>query len=110
MSNSVELNDERFPNPFFIKELSLPVVCILGNLEISNGIQMLSETQIAHPIKYILAMQFLSFGGISGLAQSASFLSPVGLSVKKYLLGKIILSLILTIFAALLLIIFPYQY
>lgn len=94
----------------FMKELSLPIVCILGNLEISNGIQLLSEVPMDNPVKYIIAMQFLTFGGICGLMQSASFLTPAGLSVKKYLIGKIILSGILTLFAVLLLIIFPYQY
>lgn len=94
----------------FVKNLSLPGLCLLGNLEISNGMKLLSEFQISNEIKYIIAIQFLSFGGISGLVQSASFLTSSQLSVKKYLLGKILLSCILTAFAALLPIILPNQH
>ena len=94
----------------FIKNLSLPGLCLLGNLEISNGITILSDFHISNVTKYIIAIQFLSFGGISGMAQTASFLTPAGLSIKKYLLGKAVLSGILTLCAVILPIILPYQH
>lgn len=69
-------------------------IIVLGNLEITNGIQLLLHAQhINSEIKYLLTLQFLSFGGCSGLAQTASLLKTSGLPVKYYLLGKIILSL-----------------
>lgn len=78
---------------------SLSALLILGNLEISNGILLLSEYELSNQAKYILAIQLLSFGGICGLAQTASFLTPARLSTSKYVLGKTALSIILSIIA-----------
>lgn len=69
----------------------------LGNLEITNGINLLSECDIADNIRYILAIQLLSFGGLSGIAQASSILSDSGLSIYKYIIGKAVLSLLLTL-------------
>ena len=93
----------------YVTNVNFPIVCVLGNLEISNGITLLSEFQTTDLITYLLMIQFLSFGGISGLAQTASFLSPARLSVKKYILGKIALSGILTSIAILFAIIYQNQ-
>ena len=90
----------------FVTKLELPQLFILGNLEITNGIHLLSEN-ISQPfIKTVLAIQFLTFGGLSGLAQSASFLSSSGLSMVKYTVGKLMLSGSITIIAAVYLLIF----
>ncbi len=70
---------------------------ILENLEITNGIQLLSQSHANEPTTYILAIQLLSFGGLSGLAQTASIFSETGLSIYKYIIGKVLLSLLLTL-------------
>ena len=70
---------------------------ILKNLEISNGINLLSQNVYSQNITYILVIQLLSFGGLSGLAQTASLLEANGLSTYKYIIGKVILSLLLTL-------------
>ncbi len=70
---------------------------LLGNLEITNGINLLSECDIAESLKYIVAIQLLSFGGLSGIAQTGSILSGSGLSIYKYIIGKAVLSLLLTL-------------
>ncbi len=68
-------------------------VILLGNLEITNGIQLLSQSDyLSIQSKYMIAIQLLSFGGISGLVQTASILKPSGLSMKNYVIGKILLS------------------
>ena len=68
-------------------------IVLLGNLEITNGIQLLSQSNhLSIQSKYLIAIQLLAFGGISGLAQTASILKPSGLSVKHYVIGKILLS------------------
>ena len=69
---------------------------ILGNMEITNGIQLLSTSDITTNITYISAIQLLSFGGLSGIAQTGSILSDSGLSLHKYIIGKAVLSLLLT--------------
>ncbi|MBQ2706130.1 MAG: transporter, partial [Agathobacter sp.] len=63
----------------------------------SNGIQLISQNAFSEGVKYILAIQALSFGGLSGLAQTASLLETSGLSTYKYIIGKVILSLLLTL-------------
>lgn len=74
----------------FIPTNSVFSVILLGNLEITNGIQILSNHST--PSKYIIAIQLLSFGGLSGLAQTASILKSSGLSIKHYAIGKMLLS------------------
>lgn len=85
----------------FIHSVSITELLIIGNLEITNGILLLSQQTLPLSVRYILAIQLLSFGGISGLAQTASIIKPAGLSVKVYLLGKLGLSLFLTLCASL---------
>lgn len=69
----------------------------LNNMEITNGITALSKSAFSDGITYILAIQLLSFGGMSGLAQTASLLEDANLSMHKYIIGKVILSLFLTL-------------
>lgn len=75
----------------------LPLTLLLGNLEITNGINLLSDVEIDNKFKYIATIQLLSFGGLSGIAQTASILSEAGLSMHKYIIGKASLSLLLTL-------------
>lgn len=77
--------------------LSIPFAVILGNLEITNGIHLISKLDVNQSLKYILAIQLLSFGGLSGIAQTGSIFSKTGLSLRKYIIGKAILSLLLTL-------------
>jgi len=72
---------------------------LLENIEITNGIELLKEMKIKLQYRYIIFIQILSLGGISGLAQSASFLKPSKLSVHKYIIGKVILSLLVSFIA-----------
>ena len=88
----------------FINELSSttlatssPLTLLVCNLEITNGIHLLSECEWLQYWKYVAAIQLLSFGGASGIAQSSSILSEAKLSIPKYIIGKAILSLLLTL-------------
>ena len=84
-----------FPSP------SLPFQILLENLEISNGIQLLANSQEANIITskntYVIAIQLLSFGGLSGIAQTKSIFADSHLSIYKYIIGKVTLSLLLTL-------------
>lgn len=80
-----------------VNEPPMLVTFLLGNLEITNGINLLSECNISESLKYIAAIQSLSFGGLSGIAQTGSILSVSGLSIHKYIIGKAALSLLLTL-------------
>lgn len=77
--------------------MPFPLTLLVCNLEITNGIHLLSECEFMTNIKYITAIQLLSFGGVSGIAQTSSILSEAKLSVPKYIIGKAVLSLLLTL-------------
>ena len=77
---------------------SIPALLLMGNLEITNGITLLSQSQLpSEELRYLIMVQFLSFGGLSGIAQTASIMKPSGLPVKDYVIGKMILTLLLLI-------------
>lgn len=60
---------------------------IAGILEVTNGMGRLTS---ADKINYPVICAVISWGGLSIHAQSASFISGAGLSVGKYLVGKLI--------------------
>lgn len=102
----------------FFTEASLPFTMLIANLEITNGIQLLSNSHLSAKTTYILAIQLLSFGGFSGITQTGSVFSNTTvsasdtehsnfvlsnscsdkktLSIYKYIIGKATLSLSLT--------------
>ena len=67
---------------------------LIGNMEITNGSTLFSKYNIDIRLKYICTIQLLSLGGLSGLAQTASILQGSGLSIKTYICGKCLLSII----------------
>lgn len=80
-----------FSNPI------LPLTIILENLEITNGIRFLKNNCLSETTTYIIAIQLLSFGGLSGIAQTSSIFADSKLSIHKYIIGKVTLSLLLTL-------------
>lgn len=81
----------------FLTHPPLWLSIFLCNFEITNGINLLSQCNMQSYIVYILAIQLLSFGGLSGIAQAGAILSDAGLSMRKYIIGKAALSLLLTL-------------
>ena len=77
-----------------------PAHCFLvtatGFLEVTNGISLLSTIPCSRQWKAFGAVLFLSWGGLSGIFQVSSILSPTGLSIRYYVLQKLLL-LLLTI-------------
>ena len=60
-----------------------------GCMEVTNGIAMLGQSDIAFHYQYLLALFFLSLNGICGLFQTASVLSRTDLSMKDYCKHKL---------------------
>lgn len=65
---------------------------LIGCTEVTNGMAELSGAVCLASTKYLLAILFLSWNGISGLFQTASILSGTDLSIKQYLTAKLCLS------------------
>ena len=76
----------------------IKAICI-GAIELTNGIHFLSTTSLPLESKYVLAMCFTSFGGLSGIAQTSAMIKDTNLSMKKYIWGKLILCTITGILA-----------
>ena len=76
------------PIPDFIK------TCCIGIVELTNGIHFLSTTTLCPESKYVLAMIFTAFGGLSGIAQTSAMIKDTGLSMKKYIFWKLVLCII----------------
>lgn len=79
----------------------LPCCCI-GLLEVTNGIYAVSGTEwpIAH--QYLSAMAMVSFGGISGICQTASMLSKLHCRIHTYVIFKLLNAMTATLLTAVL--------
>jgi hypothetical protein len=66
----------------------------IGVIELTNGIHYLSSTAMTTESKYVLAMMFTAFGGLSGVAQTSAMIKGTGLSMKKYVCLKLVLCII----------------
>ena len=76
------------------KIIDAAIMILLENvLEITNGINCLANTDWSIQTKYILAMTATAFGGLSGIAQTSSMVKGTSLSMKKYCLVKLFLTL-----------------
>lgn len=74
-------------------------LCCIGFTELTNGIHMLSASTLPTTFKYVLAMVYTAFGGISGLAQTSAMIKDTHLSMKKYIFWKVILCIVTGILA-----------
>ena len=66
-----------------------PLKNILGaSLEITAGVQAVSQSALSFPVKYLCLLALCSFGGICGLMQTLSVcpMNPAGL--RQYLKAK----------------------
>jgi sporulation integral membrane protein YlbJ len=67
---------------------------ISGFLELTNGINLVSELDISLKLKVALTSLILNFSGLSIIFQSVSILSNYKLNIKKILIIKLIFSLL----------------
>ncbi|MGN0350533.1 MAG: nucleoside recognition domain-containing protein [Roseburia sp.] len=72
---------------------------LIGSIELTNGIAAISNLSISPTWKYITAMAFTAFGGISGLAQTFSMTKDCHFSKKNYLYTKLLLMFCTIVFA-----------
>lgn len=67
---------------------------VMGILEITTGIDQICKIRMDNNIKIVLVSVLTSFGGLSGLAQTKSVLGESRLSIKTYLLVKLLCAFI----------------
>lgn len=78
-----------------------------GITEITNGIYLIPRTITHADNRYILAMAFTAFGGLSGIAQTSSMIKDTKLSLRNYCQMKIWLMICSGILAWLVTLCFP---
>ena len=82
---------------------------IIGLLEITNGINIISSIHIKNISTSIIATSFLlGFGGLSVMLQVFSIISKTDLSPMPYILGKLLHGIIASIYTYILIYYFPF--
>lgn len=79
-------------NSYFETNIFLDI--LYGTLELTNGINLIVNSNISLCLKVIIVSFFLNFNGLSILFQSFSILSNYKINIKKILIIKLIFSLI----------------
>lgn len=96
-----------FLSPFF-KVLSIPDTfasgILSGIIELTNGVSIISNIPMkAISINIIICAFLLGFGGISVLLQVLSITSTVDISIKPYIIGKLMQGLFAALYVYILL-------
>ena len=69
----------------------LALMCLTGMTEITNGIHIIAQsTSCAMALKYPMIIGFTAFGGLSGFAQTASMVKGSGISMRFYLVFRLV--------------------
>lgn len=63
---------------------------LVGVLEITTGISQICQSTLPEPIKIVLVSVLTSFGGFSGIAQTKSVLGSSRLSIKSYIMIRLL--------------------
>lgn len=72
------------------KHLLLPRLLGIGICELTNGISAAAASPLPFALRYLLCMCYLLFGGLSITAQTYSLIADTGLSIRSYLLAKLL--------------------
>ena len=86
-----------------LQENSLVYLIFSNLLETTTGIASMEKLTISYRTKLLVSIAALNFGGISCLAQTGSVISKTDLSLTKYALFRIILTVLSSIIAFILL-------
>lgn len=79
---------------------------LIANLEVTNGITMLCQSDLCSKAVYILCLSAASFGGLCAAAQTASMIKGTGIPFYSYLLKKLATALVTSLLASLYLYLF----
>lgn len=74
---------------------------LVGSLEITTGTFLIGIDTISFPIKFLLIVGFSGWGGLSSLAQTYSVIRGSSLSIKLYIITKIMNAIIASIISVL---------
>jgi len=72
---------------------------LLSTLEITTGISLINSLQLPFSVKYIAILALTSFGGWCSIAQTYSVLKESRLSIKYYIIEKLVTALVTSLLA-----------
>lgn len=75
------------------------LLSLTGLTEITNGIHVAARSSLPLKYKYPVMVAMTAFGGLSGLAQTASMIKGTGISMRFYITFRLIQTLVSTFFA-----------
>lgn len=79
-----------------------------ASLEITNGLSLIKSAPFSTHSKWILAMACTAFGGFSAMAQIKGMLIGTPLSIKPYIIGKCIYTIVVVLMSELFFLSFPF--
>lgn len=63
---------------------------LISTLDLSNGVNLIVHTNCSNLLKYALLSTLCAFGSLSVVGQTASVIKTSGLSIKRYIVSKLI--------------------
>lgn len=76
-----------------------PFKFLLPLLEITNGIPLILKNIPSFPVAYVYLMTLTAFGGLCSVAQTKSMIQGSGLSIRYYVIEKLITALVTSLLA-----------
>lgn len=77
------------------------LIALTGVTEVTNGIHNIAQSSLPFQCKYPIMMAVTAFGGLSGLAQTASMIKGSGISMRFYIKFRLVQTLISAALASL---------
>lgn len=74
-------------------------LCLTGATEITNGIHAIAQSGYPLAAKYPMLIAATAFGGLSGFAQTASMVKETGISMRFYLVFRLVQTFLSTLLA-----------
>ena len=78
---------------YLVQAAGLPpdvTACLAGLLEVTSGLPLIASLPVSRAMRTILALAACSFGGLSFLFQTASYILPQGLSIVSYVKKRVL--------------------
>jgi hypothetical protein len=70
----------------------IPMAMVIASIEVTGGINCIAKAALSHKMKYVMSVICITFGGISGIAQTSAMLTETDMPILSYIKGKLIIT------------------
>lgn len=81
---------------------------LLPALELTNGIHMIGDAEVAFEVKYVLSMALVAFGGLCAGFQTKCIVERAGLCFRQYIKEKLITAMVTSLLAVIFLMLYSH--